>query len=406
MYIADFHIHSKYSRATSKDMELNGIVKWAKYKGINLVGTGDITHFYWFYELKKNLIETERYGIYNYGGIDFILTGEVCNIFEKKGIGKRIHNIVFISSLDKAEKLNKILERYGDLNADGRPMLQLEAKELVKIVKEIDEYGFVVPAHIWTPHFSLFGSNSGFDRIEDCFEELTSEIFALETGLSSDPEMNWRLSELDRFSLISNSDAHSPSKLGREGNVFDSKFDFKELVNILKNKNFKMTIEYFPEEGKYHYDGHRNCKICFSPEETIKNNYLCPVCGKKLTVGVMHRVEILANRTIGEKPLKYVPFKKLVPLDQIIASVIGKETSSPYVQRIYFELINKIGPEFYIFFNAPEKELGKNIERKIFEGIKKVKEGKVNIKPGYDGEFGKVEIPIEVHKTEDEQTLF
>jgi len=406
MYIADFHIHSKYSRATSKDMQLDGLVKWAKYKGINLLGTGDITHFYWFYELKRNLKETDRFGIYNYGGIDFILTGEVCNIFDKKGITKKIHNIIFISSIEKVEKFNRNVERYGDLNADGRPILQLEAKELLKILKDIDEFGFIVPAHIWTPHFSLFGSNSGFNKIEECFKELTDEIFALETGLSSDPEMNWRLSALDRFSLISNSDAHSPSKIGREANIFFDKFDFKELISILKNKNFKMTVEYFPEEGKYHYDGHRNCKICFSPEETKKNNYICPVCGRKVTVGVMHRVEELADRKAGEKPQKYVPFKKIVPLDQIISCVLNKEVSSQIVQKTYFDIINKFGPEFYILIEADEKEFEEKIDIKIFEGIKKVKKGDVNIKPGYDGEFGKVEIPLNIYKQEEEQTLF
>lgn len=406
MYIADFHVHSKYSRATSKDMDLEGITKWAKYKGINLIGTGDITHFYWFHELKRNLRETERFGIYRYKGIDFILTGEVCNIFERRGITKKIHNIIFISSFEKGEKLNKVLERYGDLNADGRPILQLEAKELLILLKEIDEFAFIVPAHIWTPHFSLFGSNSGFDSIEECFGDLTDEIFALETGLSSDPEMNWRLSSLDRFSLISNSDAHSPSKIGREANIFFKEFDFKELIDILENKNFKMTIEYFPEEGKYHYDGHRNCKVCFSPEETKKNNYICPVCKRKVTVGVMHRVEELADREKGEKPEKYVPFKKLVPLDQIIGSVMNKEISSQIVQRTYFEIINKIGPEFYVLLEVPENELCEKIDEIIFEGIKNVRKGIVNIKPGYDGEFGKVEIPIDIHKTENEQTLF
>lgn len=406
MYIADFHIHSKYSRATSKDMELNCLVKWAKYKGINILGTGDITHFYWFYELKKNLKETDRVGIYEYSGVDFILTGEVCNIFESKGIVKKIHNIIFISSIEKAEKLNRILERYGDLNSDGRPILQLEPKILLEILKEIDDMGFIVPAHIWTPHFSLFGSNSGFDRIEECFEELTHEIFALETGLSSDPEMNWRLSELDRFSLISNSDAHSPSKLGREANVFYEKFDFRQLVDILKKKNFKLTIEYFPEEGKYHYDGHRNCKVCLSPEETKKNNYLCPICGKKVTVGVMHRVEELADRKAGEKPEKYVPFKKIVPLDQIIGSVLNKDVNSQIVLKTYFEIINKIGSEFHILLEVPDEELEKYLEPKIFDGIINVRKGKVNIKPGYDGEFGKVEIPIEINKDEEPQSLF
>jgi len=406
MYIADFHIHSKYSRATSKDMELDGLTKWAKYKGIDILGTGDITHFYWFHELKRNLKETDRFGIYNYKGVDFILTGEVCNIFEYKGMTKKIHNIIFLSSFEKTEKFNRIIERFGDLNSDGRPILQLEAKELLRIVKEVDDFGFIVPAHIWTPHFSLFGSNSGFDDIEECFGDLTDEIFALETGLSSDPEMNWRVSKLDRFSLISNSDAHSPSKIGREANIFYEKFDFKELIEILKNKKFEMTVEYFPEEGKYHYDGHRNCKVCLSPEETKKNNYICPVCGKKLTIGVMHRVETLSDRKNNEKPQKYVPFKKIVPLDQIIASVMNKELTSQIVQKTYFEIINRVGPEFDIFLKIDENELEDKIEKKVFEGIKNVKKGNVIIKPGYDGEFGKVEIKIDLSESKEQETLF
>jgi uncharacterized protein (TIGR00375 family) len=319
---------------------------------------------------------------------------------------KKIHNIIFLSSFEKTEKFNRIIERFGDLNSDGRPILQLEAKELLRIVKEVDDFGFIVPAHIWTPHFSLFGSNSGFDDIEECFGDLTEEIFALETGLSSDPEMNWRVSKLDRFSLISNSDAHSPSKIGREANVFYEKFDFKELIEILKNKKFEMTVEYFPEEGKYHYDGHRNCKVCLSPEETKKNNYICPVCGKKLTIGVMHRVETLSDRKNNEKPQKYVPFKKIVPLDQIIASIMNKELTSQIVQKTYFEIINKIGPEFDIFLKIDENELEDKIDKKVFEGIKNVKKGNVIIKPGYDGEFGKVEIKIDLSESKEQETLF
>lgn len=299
MYIADFHIHSRYSRATSKNMNLKELAQWAVYKGINLLGTGDITHFLWFYELGQNLKETEREGIYTYGGVDFILTGEVCNIYDDTGKNRRIHNIIFSSSLERTERLNRILERYGDINADGRPMLQMGVKELIKIVKEVDEKGFVVPAHIWTPHFSMFGSNSGYNSILDCFGEFSDDIFAVETGLSSDPAMNWMVSALDRFSLISNSDAHSAAKIGREANLFSEPFSFSELRQILKEKDtsrFISTVEYFPEEGKYHFDGHRNCNVRMSPEETRKNKNLCPVCGRKVTVGVLNRVYELSDR--------------------------------------------------------------------------------------------------------------
>ncbi len=409
MYIADFHIHSKYSRATSKNMVLEELARWAVYKGINLLGTGDTTHFLWFHELREKLSETDREGIYHYGGTDFILTSEVNNIFDSRSKARRMHNIIFISSIEKAEKLNRILERYGDINADGRPTLQMEAKELVKVVKEVDEKGFVVPAHIWTPYFSLFGSNSGFDSIQECFEDLTPDIFALETGLSSDPEMNWMVSSLDRFSLISNSDAHSPQKIGREVNIFSKRFDFPSLRNILKNKdreNFLMTVEYFPEEGKYHFDGHRNCNVCMSPQETIENNSICPVCGRKVTVGVMNRVYQLSDRSFGSKPDRFIPFKKMVPLDQIIGSIMKKPVETATVRKKYIEVLNKLGTEFSILLEIPENDMRGKIDDSIIEAIHMVREGGVNIEPGYDGEFGKVEIPIGNTTFANEQTLF
>jgi uncharacterized protein (TIGR00375 family) len=409
MYIADFHIHSKYSRATSKNMEIPELAQWARRKGINLLGTGDITHFLWFHELTNLLKETDRDGIYEYGGIDFILTGETCNIFDEKGKVKKIHSILFLSSFAKAGKLNRVLERYGDINADGRPILQMEAKELVKIVKDTDEKGFVVPAHIWTPHFSLFGSNSGFDSIHECFGDMASEIFALETGLSSDPAMNWMVSSLDRFSFISNSDAHSAAKIGREANIFSEKFDFQGLKKTLKNKDggkFVSTVEYFPEEGKYHFDGHRNCNVCLSPSETKKNNGLCPACGRKITIGVMNRIFELSDRKYGEKPDKFIPFKKMVPLDQIIGGVFGKSPDSVFVRDKYMEVIERIGTELSVLLEVTEKDMEGRIDRRIIEGIRTVREGGVKIVPGYDGEFGKVEIPMGNGVAENEQTLF
>ncbi|HOV21990.1 MAG TPA: endonuclease Q family protein [bacterium] len=409
MYIADFHIHSKYSKATSKNMVIEELTKWAKYKGINILGTGDITHFMWFYELKGKLKQTDRYGIYTFNGVDFILTGEVNNIFEQDDVIKKIHNIIFLPSFEVAEKFNRKIEKYGDLNADGRPILHLSCIDLLNIIKEINEDIFVVPAHIWTPHFSVFGANSGFNSIYDCFGRFTSEIFALETGLSSDPEMNWMVSPLDRFSLISNSDAHSPLKIGRESNVFKDKFNYFELIEILRNKDkdkFLMTIEYFPEEGKYHFDGHRNCNVCFSPEESAVNNNKCPVCGRNLTIGVMHRVYDLADRKRGERPKKYIDFKKLVPLIQIISNVYKKGEDSIEVRNHYIEIIKKTGSEFSVLIQIPENELLNTIDEKIAKGIISVREGNVKINPGYDGEFGKVEIPCESCSIEDQPTLF
>lgn len=409
MYIADFHIHSKYSRATSKNMDIEHCVQWAKNKGISLLGSGDITHPLWFAELREKLKPSEKNGIYSYDGVDFILTGEVNNIFPKDKSVRKIHNVIFFSSFENAEKFNRTIEKFTELLIDGRPILQVDARTLVKLVRDADPEGFVVPAHIWTPHFSLFGANSGFDTIEDCFEEETDNIFALETGLSSDPPMNWLLSKLDRFALVSNSDAHSPQKIGREANVFSQPFDFLELKKILKTKDknrFLFTIEYFPEEGKYHYDGHRTCKVRLSPAETIKHKYLCPVCGKKVTIGVMHRVTILADRKSPEEASNKIPFKRLVPLDQIIGSIYKKETESNFTQQLYAQATSRLGPELKILLEVPEKELFSTLPEELATGIKLVREEKLIVIPGYDGEFGTVKINPHLPESQVQQTLF
>jgi len=361
------------------------------------------------HQLREKLEPTERIGIYRHGRTDFVLTAEVCLIFDRKGRAKKVHNIIVASSLKNVEKINSFLERYGDLNVDGRPILHLEGEELVRLVQAADEYGLVIPAHIWTPHFSLFGSNSGFDRIEECFGKMAGEIIALETGLSSDPAMNWLCSQLDRYCLVSNSDAHSPQKLGREMNVFRQSFDLNELKRIFKEKDtssFLFTIEYFPEEGKYHYDGHRNCQVCLAPEETRKYDYTCPKCGRPLTVGVLHRVKQLADRAEGERPEKYIGFKKVVPLDQIISSVLGKPAESSAVQNLYQEIVRKLGSEFTVLLETSESELYRNLTPTIAEGICLMRQGKVNVQPGYDGEFGKVQILLESSQSEDQQALF
>ena len=281
-FIADFHIHSKFSRATSKDMDIRHLSEWAKIKGIKLMGTGDFTHHLWLEELKNNLEDCGN-GLYQFNGVNFILTAEISSIYSKNGRGYRIHNIIVAPSFKSVDAINDILSRVGNLASDGRPILGLDAAELARIVFDIDENCMVIPAHIWTPWFSLFGSMSGFDRIADCFEGQTEKIFALETGLSSDPAMNWRLSALDRFTLISNSDSHSPQKIGREANVFDCELEYMTIRDVLKTKDkkrFLYTIEFFPEEGKYHYDGHRLCQTRMSPQETKQNNGRCPKCHK------------------------------------------------------------------------------------------------------------------------------
>jgi len=397
MYIADFHIHSRYSRATSPQMDVEHLAQSAREKGIDLVGTGDFTHPAWFAELKSKLKPAEI-GIYACGNTRFILTAEVCNIFTAKGSVKKIHNVIFMPTLESAYRLSLKLAAYGSLNSDGRPILSLSADDLVKIVKEASTDGFVVPAHIWTPHFSLFGSNSGFDRIADCFPTTLKEIFGLETGLSSDPAMNWRLSGLDQYALISNSDAHSPAKLGREVNVFSRPLNYPEIVETLKTKDknrFLYTVEYFPEEGKYHYDGHRLCKVSLKPEDALAKNNLCPACGRRITVGVLHRVMDLADRPEGVVPDNGIPYRNMVPLDQILGFLLKKPVDSPLVKEKYRKLIKTLGPEFVILLQLTESDIRAQTEPEIADAILAVRNGQVKVEPGYDGEFGKVEIALD-----------
>ena len=393
-FIADFHIHSKYSRATSRDMDVKHLAEWAKIKGITLIGTGDFTHHLWLEELKNNLEDCGN-GLFKYQGIYFILTSEISSIYSKNNRTYRVHNMVFSPSFKTTDKINDRLSRLGNISSDGRPILGLDASELARIVFDIDENCMVVPGHIWTPWFSVFGSMSGFDRIEDCFEDQTSKIFALETGLSSDPAMNWRLSALDKFTLISNSDSHSPQKIGREANVFDCELDYRTIREVLKTKDkkrFLYTIEFFPEEGKYHFDGHRLCETRLSPEETKKYKGICPKCGKKVTVGVMNRVDQLADRPQGFKPENAIPFRNLIPFDEIIAEARGVGKNSVVVGREYQSYIAKFGTEFEILLRATKEDLLKNLPLRVAQGVLRVREGKVNIKAGYDGEYGIISI--------------
>ncbi|HNQ35525.1 MAG TPA: endonuclease Q family protein [bacterium] len=394
MFIADLHIHSKYSRATSRDMDLEHLAQSARQKGINLLGTGDFTHPLWLAELKQKLQPAEP-GLFLYAGLRFILTAEICNIFESRGSIKRIHNLVFLPALESADRLARKLGSYGSVTVDGRPMLQLSADDLAGIVRDIDPDGFLVPAHIWTPHFSLFGSNSGFDRLADCFPKRHGEIFAVETGLSSDPEMNWRLSALDGLALGSNSDAHSPAKIGREVNVFSQPLDYHQLRQVLAEKDdrrFLYTVEYFPEEGKYHYDGHRLCKTALAPEASRRLNNLCPVCGRKVTVGVLHRVLDLADRPEGGRPERAIPFRRMIPLDQIIAFALGKTVDSPAVRDSYQKIIRSLGTEFEILLTIPEADIRAQAEPRLADAVISVRAGRVKVEPGYDGEFGRIEI--------------
>lgn len=413
-FIVDFHIHSKYSRATSKNMDLESLDKWAKIKGIKVIGTGDFTHPGWLANLKEKLKVAEL-GLFKLKeddqGTRFLLTSEISCIYSKNGKVRKIHIIVFAPSFETVEKINTKLDKIGNLKADGRPILGLDAKELAKIVLEADPDCMVVPAHVWTPWFSLFGSKSGFDSIEECFEEYSKYIYAMETGLSSDPAMNWRISALDKITLISNSDAHSPQKVGREANVFDTELSYFSITEALKTKDtkkFLYTIEFYPEEGKYHLDGHRSCDVVLSPKETKKYGGLCPVCGKPLTVGVLNRVEELADREEGFIPKNHIPFKSLVPLNEIISDVIGVGTASKAVGIEYDNLINKFGTEFDILLKIKESDLKKVTKIEIAEGIIKARDGKVIKSPGYDGVYGKISVfsKSRVRSSINQKTLF
>jgi uncharacterized protein (TIGR00375 family) len=408
--VADLHIHSKYSRAVSQEMTLENIALWAEKKGIQVMGTGDFTHPQWFNEIKTKLEPAEE-GLYKIQNTRFMLTTEISSIYSKGGKVRRIHNLIFAPSIEAVEKINTKLGWIGNLKSDGRPILGLDSKELLKIVLDIDPRCVLAPAHAWTPWFSIFGSMSGFNSIDECFEEMSPHIFAIETGLSSDPAMNWRLSALDKISLISNSDSHSLQKLGREANVFDCELSYGGIINAIKSKDpkkFLYTIEFFPEEGKYHYDGHRDCGIYFSPSETKEHNGICPVCGRKLTVGVLNRVNELADRPLGGKPANAVPFKNLISLDEIIGEALGVGPKSKKVMEEYKKLIAKFGRELNILLNVSYDEITQASNSRLAEAIKRVREGKVNIRPGYDGEYGKISIFKEEEKKEEkpQTTLF
>jgi len=412
--ITDFHLHSKYSRATSPQMDLENLDKWAKIKGIKILGTGDFTHPEWFKNLKEKLEPAES-GLFKLKNSNsqtrFILTTEISCVYSKtraaakgekedlsslpKGRVRKIHILIFSPSFETVEKINTQLGWVGNLKSDGRPILGLDAKELAKIVLNISEDCLVVPAHAWTPWFSIFGSKSGFDSIEECFGDYSKYIYAIETGLSSDPAMNWRLSILDKITLISCSDAHSMPKIGREANVFDTEVNYQAIIKAIKSKDpqkFLFTIEFFPQEGKYHYDGHRLCGISLSPQESKKYNNICPNCGRPLTIGVLNRVEELADRPEGFKPEGVIPFKSLIPLEEIIADAVGQGKGTIEVDKEYKNLIEKFGNEFNVLLDVLGEELEKTTLPEIAEGIIRVREGKVFIEPGYDGVYGKIRI--------------
>ncbi len=397
---ADLHVHSKYSRATSRDMDADTIALWAQRKGINLIGTGDFTHPAYLKELKQKL-EPAADGLFTLrgsgSGVHFMLTTEICNIYAFKGKTRRIHSVITAPSFTAVDAITAVLLRFGRLDYDGRPIFGFSAQDLVKLVMDASDQCMVIPAHAWTPWYSVFGSKSGFDSLDECFEDQARHIHAIETGLSSDPPMNWRVEALDRITLVSNSDAHSPEKIGREANVFECAMEYGEIVSALKTKDkkrFLSTLEFFPEEGKYHFDGHRTCKVSFSPEQTRWHNGVCPVCGKPLTIGVLNRVDSLATRKDGVVPHNAIPFRHILPLREIIAGVLGTGANTVRVNRLYTEVVIDKGiPELDILHDLPASELKHLLPEQVLAGVMQVRKGAVEVTPGYDGEYGTVSLP-------------
>ena len=409
-YIADLHIHSLFSRATSPQSTLAGLAGWARVKGIKVIGTGDFTHPGWLGCLKDELEPAEP-GLFrlkneaaivsppaevtpSQAPVRFLLSAEISCIYKRHGVVRKVHNLLYVPDFASAERLNTRLAGIGNIKSDGRPILGLDSRDLLEILLELAPEGFLVPAHIWTPWFSLFGSRSGFDRIEDCFGDLTPHVFALETGLSSDPDMNRLISGLDRFSLISNSDCHSPSKLGREANLFTTGMDYfslRDAIRANRRDTFRGTVEFFPEEGKYHADGHQACKVSLEPAETRRLGLLCPVCGKPLTVGVFHRVMDLADR---EQPLYRDDSPRvfsLIPLPEVLGEIIGAGAASKGVMEQYRRCIARFGSEFNLFLHAPLEEISHEAPI-LGEALARMRSGRVIRKPGFDGEYGVIRV--------------
>lgn len=426
-FVSDLHIHSKYSRAVSQNMVLPEMEKWAVKKGIDVLSASDFTHPLWFRELKAQLIE-DGSGIYKIKSssskVRFILSTEISSIYSQGGKTRRIHNLIFMPSLEAVEKFNsELLKRGANLSADGRPIIGLSSRNLLELVLSTDPNAFLIPCHAWTPWFSLYGSNSGFDSIEECFQDLSSQIYGIETGLSSDPEMNWRIKELDNRSILSFSDAHSAIKMGRESTVFEtsdqsSELSFSLIKDAIRNNpssnlqalkaKIAYTIEFYPEEGKYHYTGHRNCRVTQTPEETEKNGVICKVCSRPLTVGVMQRVQDLARELkvqsskfkVDEYGVKWIedpreihpPFVRLVPLVEIIAESFSVMPGSIKVLAKFDEIVSFFGSELNVLLKTPIADIEKSFGVGIANGVLKVRKQDIFVDPGFDGEFGKVRI--------------
>ena len=399
-------------------MSIKEIARFAKIKGLSLVGTGDFTHPRWLEEVRETLAPEADADLYMVTGnagspVRFMLTTEVCTIFDFENAVKKVHHVILAPSVETAVQINDVLGRYGDLSADGRPMLNMAAPQLVEEVMAVSCKNIIFPAHVWTPWFSVFGAFSGFDSIEDCYQDMSKHIHALETGLSSDPPMNWRLSRLDRFALVSNSDCHSfwPWRIGREANVLElEQLTYKQVTDTIRSNDparFKFTIETDPAYGKYHWTGHRNCNVSMSPKEAQKFNNICPVCRRKLTKGVEQRVEELADRPEGYKPIGKPGYKRLLPLSEIIATVLNVgEPSTQAVWKIYNALVGRVGNEYSVLLDASEETLNTVVDSQITNAILRVRAGSFAVVPGFDGVYGKLilgednspEMPSEVKR--------
>jgi len=425
-FFADLHIHSRFSRATSKSLDLSALYAWAQKKGIYLIGTGDITHPVWFEEIVEQLVPAED-GLFRLrddlarqadalvpkacrSEVRFTLQGEISSIYKHDGAVRKVHNVVFSPGLEEARRFLSALDKIGNIRSDGRPILGLSSRNVLETLLESSPKSKLVPAHVWTPWFSLLGSKSGYDSLEACFGDLSEEVTAIETGLSSDPPMNWRISALDRFALISNSDAHSPQNLGREVNEFDLEPCYDSVFGSLRpgDPRFLGTIEFHPDHGKYHLDGHRKCNLRLSPEQTRELGGRCPECGGKITVGVLSRVEDLADRVHGEKPETARAFENLVPLAEVLAECLGVGKASKKVEAAYELLLEKLGPEFFVLRNAPLEEIEKISGPVAAEGVRRLRKGEIFVEGGYDGEFGVVKIfdPSERKELTRQSSLF
>lgn len=394
--VADLQLHSKYALATSRDMDLEHIAAGAALKGLNLLGTGDFTHPKWFEELKAKLEPAEGEGLFTYHGMTWILAGEVSTVYQQDGKNRKVHHLIYSPNFESVSQINHSLSRFGELSSDGRPVLTgIDSAELVELLTSISSSIYVIPAHAWTPWFGVFGAKSGFESLRECFRDQAGRIFAVETGLSSDPAMNWRLSSLDSVSLVSNSDAHSPNpwRLGREANVFElERSTYRGVFDAIRQRDrsqFLYTIEVDPAYGKYHFTGHKKCGVSLEPKEALLLNNTCPKCGKKLTVGVLQRVEELADRPEGFVPNRAIPFKRLLPLYEVISFSTG--VNRLYAKAVIEEqnkLITAFGTELAVLLDAPLERLLELTKKPVAQAIVALREGRVSFAPGYDGVYG------------------